>query len=180
VTDYKEKIINRLIETGRQEKYKNESLRNMIIFYLGIDCGLRRQELINLNWEDINFDECSTNIIRSKGGKSRIVYLNDKLRDLLHLYRRLTGNYNSALIRGVHGKRISKCSLQNIITRIFRESKIYKENLNLHSLRHTYAERLRKNGTDISTISKLLGHSSLETTAIYLHSNKEDFKRAVL
>ena len=69
---------------------------------------------------------------------------------------------------------------QDIVSRIFKESKTYRENLTIHSLRHTYAERLRRKGTDISTISKLLGHSSLETTAIYLHSNKEDFKRAVL
>jgi len=84
------------------------------------------------------------------------------------------------IIRGVHGKRITKCSLQNIITRIFKESKIKKEGLTLHSLRHTYADRLRRKGTDIATISKLMGHSNLETTAIYLHSNKEDFKKAVL
>ena len=164
----------------RKEKYRFENIRDSIIFYLGIDCGLRRQEIINLNWEDIDFEDNSINIIKSKGGKSRVVYFNDKLKGFLISYRRLTGNYRGALIRGVHGKRISKCSLQTIITRIFRESKTYKENLTLHSLRHTYAERLRRNGTDMSTISKLLGHSSLETTAIYLHANKDDFKKAKL
>lgn len=165
---------------ARKEKYRNENLRDNIIFYLGIDCGLRRQELINLNWEDIDFEDNSVNIIKSKGGKSRVVCFNQELNNLLIQYRRLTGNYNNALIRGAHGKRISKCSIQSIITRIFKESKTYKENLTLHSLRHTFADRLRRKGTDINTISKLMGHSSIETTAIYLHSNKEDFKRAVL
>jgi len=46
-----------ILPLRRKEKYKNENLRDMIIFSLGIDCGLRRQEFINLNWEDINFEE---------------------------------------------------------------------------------------------------------------------------
>lgn len=164
----------------RKEKYKNQNLRDKIIFSLGIDCGLRRQEFINLNWEDINFDENSINIKNSKGRKNRVVYFNKDIRELLSLYRKLSGKYISALIRGTHGKRITKCSLQNIISRIFKESKTYRKNLTLHSLRHTYAERLRRKGVDLPTISKLLGHSRLDTTDIYLHVNKDDFKMAVL
>jgi len=164
----------------RKEKYKNENLRDRIIFSLGIDCGLRRQEFINLNWEDINFKEGSINIKNSKGRKNRVVYFNSNLRELLYLYRKLNGKYINALIRGAHGKRITKCSLQNIISAIFKESKTYRKNLTLHSLRHTYAERLRRKGVDLPTISKLLGHSRLDTTDIYLHVNKDDFKMAVL
>jgi len=166
--------------SARKEKYRNENLRDMIIFNLGIDCGLRRQEFINLNWEDINLKESSINIKNSKGRKNRVVYFNKDLRELLYLYRKLNGKYINALIRGVHGKRITKCSLQNIISRIFKESKTYRRNLTLHSLRHTYAERLRRKGVDLPTISKLLGHSRLDTTDIYLHVNKDDFKMAVL
>jgi len=164
----------------RKEKYKNENLRDKIIFNLGIDCGLRRQEFINLNWEDINLKDNSINIKNSKGRKNRVVYFNNDLRELLYLYRKLNGKYINALIRGTHGKRITKCSLQNIISRIFKESKTYRKNLTLHSLRHTYAERLRRKGIDLPTISKLLGHSRLDTTDIYLHVNKDDFKMAVL
>jgi len=164
----------------RKEKYRNENLRDRIIFSLGIDCGLRRQEFINLNWEDINFDENSISIKNSKGRKNRVVYFNKELREFLYLYRKVSGKYISALIRGAHGKRMTKCSLQNIISRIFKESKTYRKNLTLHSLRHTYAERLRRKGVDLPTISKLLGHSRLDTTDIYLHVNKDDFKMAVL
>jgi len=75
---------------------------------------------------------------------------------------------------------MAKCSLQNIISRIFKESKIYRKNLTLHSLRHTYAERLRRKGVDLPTINKILGHSRLDNTDIYLHLNKDDFKMTVL
>jgi site-specific recombinase XerD len=111
----------------RKEKYRNENLRDKIIFYLGVECGLRRQEFINLNWEDINFDEGSINIKNSKGRKNRVIYFNSNLRELLSLYRKISGKYVSALIRGAHGKRITKCSLQNIISRIFKESKTYRK-----------------------------------------------------
>lgn len=164
----------------RKEKYRNENLRDKIIFNLGIDCGLRRQEFINLNWGDINFKENSISIKNSKGRKNRIVYFNSNLSKLLYSYRKSSGKYINAVIRGAHGKRLTKCSLQNIITRIFKESKTYRKNLTLHSLRHTYAERLRRKGVDLPTISKLLGHSKLDTTDIYLHVNKDDFKMAVL
>jgi len=172
------KIKNYLLK--RKEKYRNENLRDEIIFSLGIDCGLRRQEFINLNWEDINFKENSISIKNSKGRKSRVVYFNSNLGELLYSYRKLSGKYINAVIRGSHGKRITKCSLQNVISRIYKESKTYKKNLTLHSLRHTYAERLRRKGVDLPTISKLLGHSRLDTTDIYLHVNKDDFKMAIL
>jgi len=173
-----EKIKNYLEE--RKENYRNENLRDLAIFNLGIDCGLRRQEFINLNWEDINFKENSIKIKNSKGGKNRVVYFNGNLGKLLYSYRTLSGKYIGALIRGAHGRRITKCALQNIISKIFKESKTYRKNLTLHSLRHTYAERLRRKGVDLPTTSKLLGHSRLDTTDIYLHVNKEDFKMAVL
>jgi len=83
------KIKNYLEE--RKENYKNENLRDLIIFNLGIDCGLRRQEFINLNWEDINFKENSIKIKNSKGGKNRVVYFNGNLGKLLYLYRTLNG-----------------------------------------------------------------------------------------
>lgn len=127
------KIRNYLLK--RKENYRNENLRDEIIFSLGIDCGLRRQEFINLNWEDINFKENSISIKNSKGRKNRLVYFNSNLGELLYSYRKLSGKYISALIRGAHGKRLTKCSLQNIISRIFKESKTYRENLTLHSLR---------------------------------------------
>ncbi|MCL6087056.1 MAG: tyrosine-type recombinase/integrase [Actinobacteria bacterium] len=160
-----------------------ENFRDLIIFYLGISCGLRRQEIINLNWNDIEIDEEGRpylKILQSKGRKSRIVYISENLFELLNKYKKISRKYIGALIRGDYGRRITKTSLQNIIKRIYRESGVYKKNLNIHSLRHTYAERQRKRGIDIATISVLLGHSRLDTTMTYFHVNREDLKRAVL
>lgn len=176
--------IGRIVDYIKNRSYKIiENLRDLIVFYFGINCGLRRQEIINLNWNDLKTDEdCRPyiNILESKGRKSRIVYLSDNLYDLIKNYRKAARKYTGALIRGDFGKRITKTSLQNILKRIYKESGVYKKNLNIHSLRHTYAERLRKNNTDIATISTLLGHSRLDTTMAYFHVNREDLRNAIL
>lgn len=175
------KIENYLRSRESKEVY---NLRDLIIFYLGINCGLRRQEIINLNCRDIELDEEGKpflNVIESKGKKSRIVYINDNLFSLIRKYKRKTRKYKGALIRGNFSKRITKTALQNIIRRIYKESRVYKKGLNIHSLRHTYAERLRKNKkTDIATISTLLGHSRLDTTMAYFHVNRQDLIKAIL
>ena len=165
---------------SKGENYKGENLRDKIIFFLGIYCGLRKSEIINLRWEDIDLDELKIKILNGKGGKDRTVYFNCRLKNTLLDYRKITKNYEGSLIRGSFGKKITSTSLHNTVSRIFKESGIYRKGLTIHSLRHTYAERLRKKGVDINTIKTLLGHESLETTDIYLHTSLVDLKNATL
>jgi integrase/recombinase XerD len=153
-------------------------LRDQIIFHLGIKCGLRRSEVINLDWEHVNFETGKIKIVNSKGGKDRFVFISNDLKGKMLEYRKGTGFYKGPVIRGKCRKRMTKASLQNLIKRIYREAGIYREGLCFHSLRHTYAEILRKNNTDTLTISMLLGHSNLNTTQQYLHSNEEDLIKA--
>jgi site-specific recombinase XerD len=164
----------------RIEKFKTENLRDIIIFYLGIKCGLRKSEIINLDWEDIDFNNSEIKIIGSKGGNDRIVYFNDVLKKILQEYKQKTGSNSDAIVRGKNGNRLCSNSLQNAIRRLYSESGLYRSGLTIHSLRHTYAETLRKQGFDFSVIQALLGHKSLETTAKYLHVTKDDLKKAVL
>jgi len=176
-------------EIGRIEDYiksRNckvvENLRDLIIFYFGISCGLRRQEIINLNWSDLKTDEENRpyiNILNSKGRKSRVVYISDSLFELLKSYRKASKKYTGAIVRGNYGRRLAKSSFQNLIRAIYRQSGVYKTNLNIHSLRHTYAERQRKKRTDVVTIKTLMGHSRLETTMAYFHPDSQDLKNAV-
>ena len=165
---------------NRVEKFKTENLRDIIIFYLGIKCGLRKSEIIKLDWEDIDLANNEIKIIESKGGNDRTVYFNDILKELLLEYKQKIGFNSEAVIRGKNGTRICSNSLQNAVRRAYMESGVYRSGLTLHSLRHTYAETLRKQGFDYSVIQALLGHKSLETTAKYLHVTKDDLKKAVL
>ena len=164
----------------RKEKFHFENVRDLVVFKLGTYMGLRRSEMINLNWEEIDFDNNTLFIHNAKGGKERKLYLNDGLKSLLAEYRLETGFYKGAVVRGKCNKRITICSLTNLISRIYRESGVYREGLCIHSLRHTCADNLRINGIDIQAISNYLGHADINTTQGYLHSGEEDLKRIAI
>ena len=174
--------VYRIIEylNNRQENYRNENMRDLIIMYLGLYCGLRKSEILNLKWTAIDFKDGIINIIRSKGGKSRKVPFNEKIADSLIQYRKKTKNYSNFVIRGSFGRPLTGSSFQNIVRRTFKESGVYKSGLCFHSLRHTYAEWQRKKGTDMFIISELLGHSRIDTTQTYIHVSYKDIKNAVL
>jgi integrase/recombinase XerC/integrase/recombinase XerD len=165
--------------SNRKEKFKLENSRDRLVLYLGIKCGLRKSEARNLDWEHINFEIGRIKVSNSKGGKDRAVYFKDDLKEILLGYRKSTGFYKGAVIRGKCRKRMSKASMQDLIRRIYIESGIYRQGLCFHSLRHTYAENLRRKGTDVYIISRLLGHSRIDTTETYLHSNEDDLRNAI-
>jgi site-specific recombinase XerD len=165
---------------SRKERYKGENTRDRLIFMLGISCGLRKSEISKLNWEDLDLDERKIKILDAKGGKERVVYYSQELANVIEDYRKLSGNSSGALVRGTFGKRITSCPMHRIIRRMYVESGIYREGLTIHSLRHTYASNLRKNGVDLKVIKTLLGHSSLATTDRYLHVSSGDLKKAAL
>lgn len=165
---------------NRVEKFKHENLRDIIILYLGIKCGLRKSEIIKLKWEEIDFNNSEIKVICSKGGNDRVVFFNGILKKLLLEYKLKKGLHSGAIVRGKNGNRICSNSLQKAIRKAYKESGVYRHGLTLHSLRHTYAETLRNKGIDLPTIQTLLGHKSLETTAMYLHVTKDDLKKAVI
>jgi len=70
--------------------------------------------------------------------------------------------------------------MQIIVRDIYERSGVYRDGLTIHSLRHSCAARLFKNGVDCVIISKFLGHSSVDTTIRYLHLNFDDMRKAVI
>lgn len=176
-TDF-EKIVNYLARG--EEKYKNCNLRDTVIIYLLIDCGLRKQELIDLNWEDIDFGNGIIKIRDSKGGRSREVPFGPELGRLLKECRKIFGHYKGAVIRGIQGrKRMHRTSLQDTVRRIYKKSGVYRKGLKNHSFRHAYATKVFRE-TDILTTQERLGHSRINTTEKYLHLYEDDMKRGVI
>ena len=96
-----EKIIRHIKE--KKQRFKNENIRDLLAINLFAKCGLRRQELINLNWEDINLEEKKIKIINSKGGRSRIVSIGDSLKEILNNYRKK--RVPPASVRGMKSKK---------------------------------------------------------------------------
>ena len=123
------KLIDYLISSGTPLQ------RAVIALFL--NCGLRRQELIDLKWENVNFENCEIKILHSKGDKNRIINFGQNTKEILRKYRSSSRCYKGYLIRGVSShKKITKTSLQNMVREIFVKSKIYRDGLTIHSLRH--------------------------------------------
>jgi len=131
-------------------------------------CGLRRSELLNLTFDDIQSDRKLLIIKQSKGKKDRIVPLSDKILEMLREY------YKSYLPKKwlfegqQENTKYSDRSLEEVLKKSIRLAGINKP-VSLHWLRHSYATHLLESGTDLRYIQELLGHNSSKTTEIYTH-----------
>lgn len=132
--------------------------------------GLRRTELINLNWNDINLGNNYLIVRKSKNKSQRIIPLHERVIDLLDKYlsERLPLK-NNALFIGRTGECIHHNSLKNLFDRYIKIAGLTSKGYNIHTLRHTFATRLLNKNVSLVNIKNLMGHRSLESTQIYLH-----------
>ena len=143
-------------------------LKQRIVLTLVYSAGLRGQEVINLKISDIDFERKTIHIRQSKYKKDRIVPLSDYMADGLRKYLGAE-NRHMWLFNGKEPDgRYSVRGLAWVFRENLKKTSIKKE-VNLHSLRHTYATHLLEEGVDIVTLKNLLGHAEITTTMIYLH-----------
>lgn len=151
--------------------------RNHAILQLLFSTGLRVSELCSLNRDlDISKEEFT---IRGKGEKLRIVFLSSDARNAVKKYLAERTDMDEALFIQ-EGPRIVKLSEQNvslrlssrsverIVKHIAIESGISKK-VTPHTIRHSFATDLLRNGADMRSVQMLLGHSNIATTQIYTH-----------
>lgn len=128
--------------------------------------GLRRSELINLKFTDVDRNRMIINIRQSKGKKDRQIPITQKwLKDLTLYY----GMYKPLVyvFNGQHkGNQYTFSSLKNVVN--YCTENINKE-ITPHTYRHSFATHLLEQGIDIRYIQKLLGHAKVTTTEKYLH-----------
>jgi site-specific recombinase XerD len=130
--------------------------------------GLRGQEIINLKISDIDFERKTIHIRQSKYKKDRIVPLSNVM--IIGLQKYLAAeNPHIWLFNGKElDGRYSVRGLSWVLRENLKKTSITKE-VNLHSLRHSYATHLLEDGLNIVTLKELLGHAEITTTMIYLH-----------
>lgn len=130
--------------------------------------GLRLTEATHLRVSDIDGERMTVHVRRGKGGKPRLVPMSTALRDLLRTYW-LVDHPRNYLFPGQHPDRpLHESSVQHACAKARLIARIDKP-ASVHTLRHSYATHLLELGVDLRTIQKLLGHSSLTTTAVYAH-----------
>lgn len=154
--------IERLFATTRNPKHR-------MMFMTAYRAGLRRGELTRLRTSDIDRERMVLHIREGKGGKDRVSLLSERLLFYLESYWRTYRPPEPWLFVSQKGGRpIRPGSVGDIFGKRKRAAGITKSG-GIHMLRHSFATHLLEGGTDLHTIQSLLGHSSLRTTARYLH-----------
>ncbi len=177
-TTYHEESSGNLSE-AKQKAIQSRDRAMLSVFY---GCGLRRNEGVHLNVEDINFEARQLHVRKGKNYKERHVPISKK--SLKHLteyvydyrsYLNISGN-QSALFLNYRGMRMQG---QGMLIRLKQlqyltgDTKLQEKEIGLHSLRHSIATHLLQAGMALESISRFLGHSSLESTQIYTHLTAE-------
>lgn len=149
-------------------------LRDKTIVSILLATGLRRSELLNIT-------SCSGDVITviGKGRKQRTVPVSDSLRAVLDKYivERNKRAVCPFLIITRDGKKMTVNGLRAVFTRLSQNTGIGGKRFSAHTFRHTFATQFLKNGGNIVTLQKLLAHSDLSTTAIYLHYDDDAIKK---
>ena len=157
---------------------KRVSLCRAILSVL-IFSGLRRQECLDLHIADYDQREGYLYVRHGKGDKARTVYLPDVARHALDdwLLQRPTDSEQLYLFMLDRHRRVGHEALRSIVEEVKSIAGLRGgPNIKPHSLRHFYATHLLKSGADLESIRRLLGHSDLRTTSIYLHADEGRLK----
>lgn len=143
--------------------------------------GLRTNELISLRLEDVSFqgEDCILQVRCGKGGKRRSVPMHREAIPFLRNYLALRGDTNlEHFFTANRCRSLGKRSISLLFDEIKWLARIDRPNLKPHALRHNYATRKLGEGINLYHISQLLGHSNIQTTITYLHSDLDQLKEA--
>ncbi len=161
--------------------------RDYAIITLFLNCGMRLSELVGINLQDIDFDECKLNVI-GKGNKERTIYLNKACMNAIADYLAVRPKEGikhdkkyseKALFLSERRTRISNRTVENIVTKQLQAAGLDTRKYSVHKLRHTAATLMYQYGqVDIRALQKVLGHESIATTEIYTHVNDEQVRNA--
>jgi len=154
----------------------NSNLKHKAMLSMIYSCGLRRSELLNLKFSDIDSKRNIVIIRQSKGKKDRITPLSAKILNLLRNYYKEYSPKTYLFEGQEKNTQYSARSLEEVLKKSVRLASINKP-VTLHWLRHSYATHLLESGTDLRYIQELLGHNSSKTTEIYTHVSTKNIQQ---
>jgi site-specific recombinase XerD len=159
-------------------------LRDRALFELAYACGLRAEELVNLDHGSIDFDAEQVRV-EGKGGKTRFVPAGEHalaaVGDYLERARDALGGatQDPALFLSKSGRRLSTSDVRRRL-RVWARHAATQGAVHPHALRHSFATHLLEGGADLRAIQELLGHSSISTTQVYTRVESARLRAAYL
>ena len=149
------------------------NLRHRLILMFLYYTGVRLDEIVNLRWEDIDFDRDTIHLKITKGSKDRVLFLHQKLKQFIAMFNL---KKEGLIFLSNLGRKYNKRTIQVIVKSAAMKAGVNKR-VTPHTFRHSFATHLLEAGADIRHIQKLLGHANLQTTQIYTHVANKDIKR---
>jgi integrase/recombinase XerD len=163
---------------------KKEGQRNKAMLETLYSCGLRVSELIGLRISDM-FTEDGFVRVRGKGDKERLVPIGDSAINYIRIYKETVRSqitpqkgFEDHVFLNNRGKMLTRVYVFMLIKQLAEQAGI-KKNISPHTFRHSFATHLIEGGADLRAVQEMLGHSSITTTEIYTHIDRE-FLRSTL
>jgi integrase/recombinase XerC/integrase/recombinase XerD len=157
-------------------------LRDRAMLEVAYACGLRAEELVNLEVSSVGFDTEELRV-EGKGSKTRIVPAGEPaLRAVARYLERArpalaSGDGDQALFLSKSGRRLSTSDVRRRL-RVWARNAAVQGGISPHTLRHSFATHLLEGGADLRSIQELLGHASISTTQIYTRVESARLKSA--
>lgn len=148
----------------------DDRLRAVVI--VAINTGMRKAEIQNLKWGDVNFSQDIIRVPFSKNGEMRYIQTNEAVKTTLICVKKHPGS--QYVFCGEDGK---PYDFRKSFETALKNSGIL--NFRFHDLRHTFASHLVMSGVDLNTVRELLGHKTLDMTLRYSHLSPDHKARAV-
>lgn len=178
---FTETEIVKMLSTCDKEKFIG--LRNYSLINILLGTGIRVSELCSIKIDDIDWEN-NWIIIHGKGDKDRIVPMTNSLRKILMRYLKARKAYINKnflpilpyIMISKTGKQLYKDEIGNIFVDIKRKIGATGARFSPHTFRHTFATLYLKNGGNVFSLQKILGHNSLNTTRIYVNLSQSDIR----
>lgn len=175
---FNDKDIINMIDAFSYDSYLEA--RNKAIIAMFADTGIRSIELRRLKESDVNIKEGKI-IVYGKGNKERLVFISPALKKILIRYNRLRSDYIKDKINlpdiyflSYKKREISHVALDNIIKEAGKRANVEGKRVSPHTFRHYYSVKALLQGMDIYHLSRLLGHTEIQTTQRYLKTLEDE------
>lgn len=159
-----------------EELYKVSDLEERTLLNIAYGCGLRVQEISDLNKEDLRLTENIIIVQKGKNNKRRLVPISQKISEEIKEYTENSEENANTIFTNKKSRRMQawgfNARLKQLILKTEFGQKLTTEELKkigMHTLRHTIATHLLENGMKLEQVQKFLGHSHIESTQIYTH-----------
>jgi site-specific recombinase XerD len=158
-----------------------EGFRNYVILLTFLDTGIRLSELLGLTVDRVNLVKGSL-LVTGKGSKDRELYMGRTLKKEMVKWLKMRGfhPYEDHVFISRDGRPLKKRHVQQILKRLGKKAGIEGTRCSPHTLRHTSATNFIRNGGDVFTLQRVLGHADIQTCMIYVHMGGRQLQEAVL